>query len=94
MERIKKAQTSRGIDFENGKYLDKIRGLTSLIIPLFISCFDKADELTNAMIARGYDSEMERSRYKHLSTSKFDVVAVSLVLLCLILIVVVNGVVL
>lgn len=94
MERIKKAQTSRGIDFENGKYKDKLRGLTSLIIPLFISCFDKADELTNAMIARGYDSEMPRSRYKHLSTSRCDLFAVVFVVVSLIVIIIINGVIL
>lgn len=94
MDRIKKAQTSRGIDFENGSYKDKLRGLTSLIIPLFISCFDKADELTNAMVARGYDSDMPRSKYKHLSTSKCDLLAVGFVVVCLAIIVVLNGVIL
>ena len=94
MERIKKAQTSRGIDFENGKYLDKLRGLTSLIIPLFISCFDKADELTNAMVARGYDSDMPRSRYNHLSITKFDFVAIGSFVVSLVLIIVLNGVLL
>ena len=94
MERIKKAQTSRGIDFENGKYIDRLRGLTSLIIPLFISCFDKADELTNAMVVKGYDSDMPRSRYKHLSTSKNDFVGCLFFCFCLVIIIVVNGVVL
>lgn len=93
MQRIQKAQTSRGIDFKYGKYKDKLRGLTSLIIPLFISCFDKADELTNAMVARGYDSDMPRSKYKHLSTSRLDIIACICVLLCLVLVFVVNGVV-
>jgi energy-coupling factor transport system permease protein len=94
MERIKKAQTSRGIDFENGSYKDKLRGLTSLIIPLFISCFDKADELTNAMVARGYDSGTERSKYKHLSTSKKDIIACVFMTSALLLIILLNGVVL
>lgn len=94
MERIKKAQTSRGIDFENGKYRDKLRGLTSLIIPLFISCFDKADELTNAMIARGYNDGMARSKYKHLILSRRDFVAVFFVIVSLVSIILVNGVVL
>lgn len=94
LERIKKAQTSRGIDFQNGKYSDKLRGLTSLIIPLFISCFDKADELTNAMIARGYDSSTPRSKYKHLSTSKVDVLGITIVVLGLFLVILLNGVLL
>lgn len=94
LNRIMKAQTSRGLDFENGKYVDRIIGLTSLVIPLFISCFDKADELTNAMVARGYDSTMARSRYKRLSTSRFDVVAIISVVVLLTVVVLVNGVVL
>lgn len=94
MERIKKAQTSRGIDFENGKYKDKLRGLTSLIIPLFISCFDKADELTNAMVARGYSEDMPRSQYKRLSVNKRDVVAIMVMIVCLSSLILINGVVL
>ena len=94
MERIKRAQTSRGIDFKYGGYKDKLRGLTSLIIPLFISCFDKADELTNAMIARGYDSEMPRSRYKHLYVTRLDVYASIVFCLMLIFVLIMNGVVL
>ena len=93
MERIKKAQTSRGIDFKYGKYSDKLRGLTSLIIPLFISCFDKADELTNAMIARGYDSESERSKYKHLRTGKLDIISSVIFIILLASILVINGVI-
>ena len=93
MERIKKAQTSRGIDFKNGKYSDKIRGITSLIIPLFISCFDKADELTNAMIMRGYDSTSTRSKYKRLSTSKFDLVGILFFALFLGIIILLNEVI-
>ena len=93
MERIKKAQTSRGIDFENGKYKDKIRGITSLIVPLFVSCFDKADELTNAMIIKGYDSGGKRSKYKRLSTSSRDFVSVIVVAIFIGMIVLVNGVI-
>ena len=65
-----------------------------LIIPLFISCFDKADELTNAMVARGYDSDMPRSRYNHLSTSRIDFFASGVVVVCLVIIAILNGVLL
>lgn len=94
LNRIKKAQTSRGLDFEYGKYIDKIRGLTSLFIPLLISCFDKSDELTDAMISRGYDSEMPRSRYNRLSVGRVDIVASICIGVSLILILVINGVLL
>lgn len=65
-QRIMKAQASRGVDLENGKLHEKIRNILSLIIPLFISCFQRAEELANAMEARGYAPDRERTRYKQL----------------------------
>lgn len=62
--RIMKAQSSRGVDFENGKFKEKIRAIISLIIPLFISAFQRSDDLANAMEARGYDPRARRTRYR------------------------------
>ncbi|PPE06113.1 energy-coupling factor transporter transmembrane component T family protein [Williamsoniiplasma lucivorax] len=61
--RIMKAQASRGIDFKNGKFRDKVKGLTSLIIPLLVSSFQKAEDLSYAMEARGYDPKAKRTRF-------------------------------
>ncbi|ATZ17035.1 cobalt ABC transporter permease [Williamsoniiplasma luminosum] len=61
--RIMKAQASRGIDFKNGKFKDKVKGLTSLIIPLLVSSFQKAEDLSYAMEARGYDPKAKRTRF-------------------------------
>ncbi|ASZ08914.1 energy-coupling factor transporter transmembrane protein EcfT [Mesoplasma chauliocola] len=61
--RIMKAQSSRGIDVHNGKLKDKVKGLTSLIIPLLVSAFQKAEDLSYAMEARGYDPYSKRTRY-------------------------------
>ena len=63
-ERIMKAQTSRGVDFQDGKLIEKMRAIVSLIIPLFISAFQRSDELANAMEARGYDPSKKRTRYR------------------------------
>lgn len=62
--RILKAQASRGLDFINGNYIDKLQSLSSLIVPLFSIAFKKADELANAMEARGYDPNQTRTRYR------------------------------
>ena len=35
-DRIMKAQSSRGVDFEHGKFKEKINAVISLIVPLFI----------------------------------------------------------
>lgn len=63
-DRIMKAQASRGVDFQEGKLKEKVRAIVSLIIPLFISSFQRSDELANAMEARGYDPSKKRTRYR------------------------------
>lgn len=84
--KIMKAQTSRGIDFKYGKLKDKTRAIISLIIPLFISCFKRADELSDAMICRGYDKDGKRSRYKRFKLAFLDLISVVIVVISLSLI--------
>ena len=62
--RVMKAQSSRGVDFEHGSIFKRIAGLTSLIIPLFVSSFLRSEDLANAMECRGYDPALKRTRYK------------------------------
>jgi energy-coupling factor transport system permease protein len=64
--RIMKAQASRGVDFVHGKLKEKMRAIVSLIVPLFISAFQRSEELANAMEARGYDPSATRTRYRQL----------------------------
>lgn len=65
-QRIIKAQSSRGVDLEEGKLKEKIMAILSLIVPLFVSAFQRAEDLANAMEARGYIPNRERTRYKQL----------------------------
>ncbi len=65
-ERIMKAQASRGVDLKEGKIKEKIMAILSLIVPLFVSAFQRAEELANAMEARGYSPQASRTRYKQL----------------------------
>ncbi|CUM77160.1 MAG: energy-coupling factor transporter transmembrane component T family protein [Turicibacter sanguinis] len=53
-QKILKAQASRGVDIKEGKFKDKVMQLISLLVPLFILSFKRADELANAMEVRGY----------------------------------------
>lgn len=71
-QRIMKAQASRGVDFEEGKFLEKIKGILSLIVPLFISAFQRAEDLAYAMEARGYSPDETRTRYKQLQLRSSD----------------------
>ena len=63
-DKIMKAQASRGVDFQRGKLKEKIRAITSLIIPLFISSFQRSIDLANAMEARGYNPQAKRTKYR------------------------------
>ncbi|QGS52343.1 energy-coupling factor transporter transmembrane component T family protein [Spiroplasma tabanidicola] len=70
--RIMKAQSSRGIDFKNGNLADKVKGTTSLIIPLLVSSFNKAEDLAFAMDSRGFDPHAKRTRYRQVKFRLLD----------------------
>ena len=46
--------------------------MAPLMIPLFISAFQRADELAIAMEVRGYDANVQRTSYRKLSWHKRD----------------------
>lgn len=71
-QRILKAQESRGVDLKEGKMKERIMAILSLIVPLFVSAFQRADDLSNAMEARGYAPGLERTRYKVLKMERRD----------------------
>lgn len=85
-QRIMKAQASRGVDFENAKIKAKIAAMVSLIIPLFVSSFNRADELANAMEARGYHPQGQRTRLYELNWASKDTCMVILSLLLFVLV--------
>ncbi len=62
--RVMRAQSSRGVDFAHGRLSKRLVGLTSLIIPLFVSSFLRSEELANAMECRCYDPREKRTRYR------------------------------
>ena len=71
-DRIMKAQTARGADFESGNLLHKVKALLPLLIPLFISAFRRADELAVAMEARCYRGGEGRTRLHQLHYARRD----------------------
>lgn len=71
-DRIMKAQASRGVDFKQGKFKEKVQALISLIIPLFMSAFTTSGQLADAMEARGYDPNAKRTKYQTYSWSLND----------------------
>ena len=82
-ERIMKAQKSRGADFESGNIIRRAKALIPILVPLFVSAFQRANELAMAMEARCYRGAEGRTRLKELHYSKSDIVAYCLVILAL-----------
>ena len=81
--RIIKAQASRGVDFERGGVFAKFKAIISLIIPLFVSAFQRSEELSNAMEARGYNPIAKRTKYNKLHWTYRDTIAILVVTLLL-----------
>ena len=91
-QRIMKAQASRGVDFNEGTLLEKVNAIISLIVPLFISAFSRAEELANAMEARCYNPEGKRTRYKQLYWNMKDTLVLGACLVMLVGIIVLSRV--
>jgi len=78
-DKIMKAQTARGADFESGNIIRRAKNLVPLLVPLFINAFRRADELAIAMEARCYRGGYNRTRLNELKFTKTDVLVLILV---------------
>ena len=86
-QKIMKAQTARGADFESGGLLTRARSMAPLLVPLFISAFRRADDLAVAMEARCYRGGEHRTRMKEMTVTILDYYALAVVLAFLLFIV-------
>ncbi len=72
-DKIMKAQSSRGANYDVGGFISKARGYTTIIVPLFVSCFRRAYELALAMESRCYRGGEGRTKLKELELKPLDV---------------------
>lgn len=77
-ELIRKAQTARGAKFDSRRLRDKVSTVLPLAIPVFISAFKRADELSLAMEARGYSTDKNRRTHGKIRLEERDYAALSL----------------
>ena len=71
-DKIMKAQTARGADFESGGLIKKAKAMVPLLVPLFVSAFRRANDLAMAMEARCYTGGEGRTKMKPLKYSSLD----------------------
>jgi len=70
-ERIKKAQVARGAGIEKS-IIKRLKKITTIIIPVFISIFRRADELAVALETRWYPPIGKRTYYRDINLKTKD----------------------
>lgn len=86
-QKIMNAQRARGVDFGEGNLFEQMKAIIPILIPLFVSSFNRAEDLATAMEARGYQGGTGRSKYRVLTYGKIDgIAATSLVILTIALV--------
>lgn len=71
-DKIMKAQSARGADFESGNLMARAKAMVPLLVPLFVSAFRRAGDLAMAMEARCYHGGKGRTRLHILKMQKND----------------------
>ncbi|MGN0807691.1 MAG: energy-coupling factor transporter transmembrane component T family protein [Candidatus Coproplasma sp.] len=74
--RIISAQKARGADFETRNIFKKVKAIIPVLVPLLLSALRRAEELGDAMDARCYSCGKKRTKYKKLTLTWRDGVAV------------------
>ena len=74
-EKIMNAQRARGVDFGEGNIFQQMKSIVPILIPLFVSSFNRAEELATAMEARGYKGGEGRTKYRKLDWVSRDTIA-------------------
>ncbi len=74
-DKIMKAQSARGADFESGNIFHRAKGMLPILVPLFVAAFRRANDLAMAMEARCYRGGEGRTRMKPLKYQTQDAAA-------------------
>lgn len=78
-DKIMKAQQARGADFESGNFVRRAKALVPVLLPLFISAFRIAQDLSFAMEARCYRGGIGRTRMHKMKLGPADYIALVLI---------------
>ena len=74
-DKIISAQKARGAEIDSGSFVNRAKNLISILVPLFISAFRRADELATAMECRCYHGGEGRTRLRQMRSAPRDYIA-------------------
>ncbi len=77
-ERIMNAQKSRGADLSSRNLIKRVKALVPIIVPLFVSAFQRAMDLATAMECRCYRGGKGRTKYREYHVGVGDIIMVVL----------------
>lgn len=80
-DRIMKAQTSRGVEFNEGGLIRRAKSFLPIILPLLLNAFNRADQLALAMESRGFVIGSKRESYYEKPFAKRDYLSLIFILL-------------
>ncbi len=86
--KIMNAQRARGVDFGDGNLFQQLKAIVPILIPLFVSSFNIAYDLSIAMESRGYQSSSHRSKYRQLHWQGADSLVILLFIVLTILLII------
>ncbi|MDD4772034.1 MAG: energy-coupling factor transporter transmembrane component T [Eubacteriales bacterium] len=89
-DKIMNAQKARGADFSTGSLTKRAKALIPILIPLFISAFRRADELSTAMECRCYRGGDNRTRMTVLRMRPADFITIALLAMSCIITILLN----
>jgi energy-coupling factor transport system permease protein len=73
---IKEAMTSKGVDFQTGNPISKVRKQLFVMWPLVYLIFSRVREIAFAIESRGFGSFKKRTRYRVITWNPIDWVAI------------------
>jgi energy-coupling factor transport system permease protein len=79
--KILKAQASRGVDFNEGKFTEQVKQIVSLLIPMFVISIKRAEDLADAMEARGYIPGEKRTKLVEMKFKVLDYISMFIVII-------------
>lgn len=85
--KILKAQASRGVDFNEGKFTEQVKQIVSLLIPMFVISIKRAEDLADAMEARGYIPGEKRTKLVEMKFKFVDYLSMFSVIILFILLI-------
>lgn len=89
-DKIMSAQKARGAEIDTGSFMTRAKNMISILVPLFVSSFRRADELATAMECRCYNGGEGRTRLRQLKSASRDYIALTVTLVFYAFAIVVN----